>query len=84
MVGYQDVDEDSKSIALPVVFDPFQVVKSAPIVAKDLLALIATVDDVVKRPFKFHPRFPGHAAEHIQRCANKSIFSNIGSAEKPG
>jgi len=47
--------------ALAVVFNSLQIVKPIPIVPKDFLPLVATDNDVVKRPFEFHPWFPGHA-----------------------
>jgi len=75
VVEHQDVGVNLKSVALTVMFNSLQVVKPVPVIAKDLLALIATDNDVVKRPFEFHPRFPGHAGEHIERCAIKSILT---------
>ncbi len=74
VVGHQDVGVNTKLIALPVVFDSLQVVQAIPVVAKDLLALIAADNDVIECPFEFHPRFPGHAGEYIRRLANKSIL----------
>ena len=74
VVGHQDVGVNTKLIALSVVFDSLQVVQAIPVVAKDLLALIAANNDVIECPFEFHPRFPGHAGEHIRRLANKSIL----------
>ncbi len=74
MVGHQDVGVNRKSIALPVVFDSIQIGKPIPIVAKDLLPLIATDNDVVKGPFEFDPWFPGHAGEHNPLDTNKSIL----------
>ena len=44
-----DVGVNLKSVALTVMFNSLQVVKPVPIVPKDLLALIATDNDVVKR-----------------------------------
>jgi hypothetical protein len=41
-----------------------QIVKPVPIVAKDFLPLVATDNDVVKRPFEFNPWFPGHAGSN--------------------
>jgi hypothetical protein len=72
VVGHQDVN--AKLIALPVVFDSLQVVRPITVVAKDLLALIATGNDVIECPFKFHPRIPGHAGDPNRRLANKSIL----------
>src|SRR5439155_15265866 len=74
VVGNQDIGVNIKLIASPVVFDSLQVVQAIPVVAKDLLALIAADNDVIECPFEFHPRFPGHAGEHIRRLANKSIL----------
>jgi hypothetical protein len=40
-----------------------QVVEPVPIVANDLLPLIAPDNHVVKRAFEFDPRFPRHAGD---------------------
>jgi hypothetical protein len=66
VVGHQDVCINDKSIPLPIVFDSLEVVKPVPIVAKDLLALIAPDNHMVKPPFEFHSRFPRHAGEPIE------------------
>ena len=74
MVGHQDVGVNLKPVALAVMFNSLQVVKPVSIVPKDLLSLIAPDNHVIKRPFEFHPRFPGHATEHNRRLADKSIL----------
>ena len=73
VIGHQDIGVNRKSIALPVVFDSLQVVHTVPI-AKNPLPLITTHNNMVKRPFEFHPRFSGHAGPHNRKGANKSIL----------
>jgi hypothetical protein len=60
MIGHQDVGVNRKSIALPVMFNSPQIGSPVPLVAKDLLPVIPTRDNVIKCPFKFNARFSGH------------------------
>jgi hypothetical protein len=50
VIGHQHVAVNDTSISLAIVFESLKIVEPIPIVAKDLLALIASDDDVIERP----------------------------------
>ena len=51
VVGHQNVGVNSKLIAFRVVFGALELMQPITVVAKDLLPLIATDDDVIEPPF---------------------------------
>jgi hypothetical protein len=72
VIQHQNVRINDKAIPVPIVFDPLEVVDPVAIVAKNLLALIATDDDMVKCPFELHSRFPCHGGAIYRALEHKS------------
>ena len=60
VVGHQDVGIHGKAVPPTIVFDPIEVSQPVLVVTKDLLALIAAHNNVIKCSFKFDSRFSGH------------------------
>src|ERR687891_987725 len=72
VIRHQNVCINDKAIPVPIMFDPLEVVDPVAIVAKNLLALIATDDDMVKRPFELHSWFPRHGGAIYRALEHKS------------
>jgi hypothetical protein len=55
------IPERANTLSPAVGFDSLQIVKPIPIIAKDLLPLIALNDDVIKGSFELHSGFSSHS-----------------------
>src|ERR671918_2926562 len=84
VIRHQNVCINDKAIPVPIMFDPLEVVDPVAIVAKNLLALIATDDDMVKRPFELHSRFPRHGGAIYRALEHKSRLRPDPTPPAPG
>jgi hypothetical protein len=60
VVGHQNVGVKRKTKTLAVLFEPIEISQPVAVVTKDLLALIAPNNNVIKRPVKFDSGFSRH------------------------
>jgi hypothetical protein len=62
VVAHENIRIHLEAIPPPILLQPFQIILPIRITPKDHLALIATANDMVKSPKKFHPWFTRHRA----------------------
>ena len=60
VVGHQNVGVNRKTKTLAVLFEPLEISQPVSVVVKDLLALIAPNNNVLKCPVKFDSGFSRH------------------------